>query len=77
MPTFLVFKKIVFPMKTLLITLTGAEGTEESRGFGAMHFPFVTLETGFIAERCFGAWRLGAGVWTDVFVLVLSGILLA
>jgi hypothetical protein len=76
MPPFLVFKEVVFPMKTALVSFTRAEGTEESGGFRAMHFPFVALETGFIAERCFGAWRLGAVVWTGVLVLVLSGILL-
>jgi hypothetical protein len=75
MPPFLVFKEVVFPMKTALITFAGAEGAEESGGCGAMHFPFVALETGFIAERCFGAWGLDAVVWTGVLVLVLSGIL--
>lgn len=75
MPAFLVFKEIVFPMKTMLITLTGTEGTEEGGSFGAMHFSCVALETRFIAERCFGAWSLGAVVWTGVFVLVFSGIL--
>ena len=73
MPTFLVFKEVVFPMKTALITFAGAEGTEESGGCGAMHFPFVALETGFIAERSFGAWSLGAVVWSGLFVLVFSG----
>jgi hypothetical protein len=73
MPAFLVFKEIVFPMKTMLITLAGTEGTEEGGSFGAMHFSCVALEAGFIAERYFGAWRLGAVVWTCVFVLVFSG----
>jgi len=75
MPPSLVLKEVVFPMETTLITLALAQGTEESRVFGAMDFPFVALETGFIAERCFGAWRLGASVWTSVLILVLSGIL--
>jgi len=75
MRALLVLKEVVFPVETTLIPLTRPEGTEESGGFGAMHFPFVELETGFIAERCFGAWRLGAIVWTGVFVLVFSGIL--